>query len=141
MTPGGLEPHTSALKGLCPDLLDDGAKTRSLGLEPRPAVLETDMLPITPQPRTEEVGFEPTRQSLDLLVFKTNLFNHLSTLPILLIECVVSITHDDDPDGIRTHDLRRDRATLYSSELQSQDADHFLHKHQRALYFTFRSYH
>lgn len=50
MTPGGLEPHTSALKGLCPDLLDDGAKTRSLGLEPRPAVLETDMLPITPQP-------------------------------------------------------------------------------------------
>ena len=56
--------------------LGDGTRThKTQGLNLLP-------MPIRPRPDVAEMeGFEPPRRFLDLSVFKTELFNHLSTSP------------------------------------------------------------
>ena len=51
MTPGGIEPNISGLKGRCRKPLDHRAKTEMSGLEPEINGSEPFVLPITPHPK------------------------------------------------------------------------------------------
>lgn len=76
MTPGGLEPHTSALKGLCPYLLDDGALTGAVGLEPTSCCFGGNhaiLLHHTPI-RTTSTGFEPV--TFNVTDWRSNQLNY-----------------------------------------------------------------